>query len=132
MVWPWVPKWDPATPIFSWATFNTNFSINTMTPNPNCTVATLTTVSALLLLPDREELNQFITAVNSFHPTLKYTWEISDTYLAFLNKKSFYRRQRFMHYKPADSHGYLLYSTSHPSHVKSSIPDSHFLRLRRL
>ena len=27
----------------------------------------------------REELNQFITAVNSFHPDLKYTWEISDT-----------------------------------------------------
>ena len=27
----------------------------------------------------REDLNQFITAVNSFHPALKYTWEISDT-----------------------------------------------------
>ena len=27
----------------------------------------------------REELNQFITAFNSFHPALKYTWEISDT-----------------------------------------------------
>ena len=24
----------------------------------------------------REELNQFITAVNSFHPPLKFTWEI--------------------------------------------------------
>ena len=33
----------------------------------------------------REELNQFITAVNSFHPALKYTWEISDTSLAFLD-----------------------------------------------
>ena len=31
----------------------------------------------------REDLNQFITAVNSFHPALKYTWEISDTSLAF-------------------------------------------------
>ena len=28
----------------------------------------------------REELNQFITAVNSFHPALKYTWEISNTF----------------------------------------------------
>ena len=35
-------------------------------------------------------------------------------------------------YKPTDSHGYLLYSSSHPSHVKNSIPYSHFLRLRRL
>jgi len=33
----------------------------------------------------REELNQFITAVNSFHPAHKYTWEISDTSLAFLD-----------------------------------------------
>ena len=35
----------------------------------------------------REELTQFITAVNSFHPALKYTWEISDTSLAFLDIK---------------------------------------------
>ena len=34
-----------------------------------------------------EELNQFITAVNSFHLALKYTWEISDTSLAFLDIK---------------------------------------------
>ena len=27
----------------------------------------------------REELNQCITAVKSFHPSLKYTWEISDS-----------------------------------------------------
>ena len=35
----------------------------------------------------KEELNQFITAVNSFHPALKYTWEISNTSLAFLDIK---------------------------------------------
>ena len=33
----------------------------------------------------REELDQFITSVNSFHPALKYTWEISETSLAFLD-----------------------------------------------
>ena len=37
-----------------------------------------------------------------------------------------------MHYKPTDSHSYLLYSSSHPSHVNNSIPYSQFLRLRRL
>ena len=35
----------------------------------------------------REELNQFVTSVNSFHPALKYTWEISETSLAFLDIK---------------------------------------------
>ena len=32
----------------------------------------------------KEELR---TAVNSFHPALKYTWEISDSSLAFLDIK---------------------------------------------
>ena len=45
----------------------------------------------------REELNQVITAVNSFHLALKYTWEISDTCLAFLDIKLSIERQRFMH-----------------------------------
>ena len=36
---------------------------------------------------DRMELTQFITAVNSFHLALKYTWEISYTFLAFLDIK---------------------------------------------
>ena len=34
--------------------------------------------------------------------------------------------------RPTDSHSYLLHSSSHPSHVKNSIPYSQFLRLRRL
>ena len=82
----------------------------------------------------REELNQFITAVNSFHPALKYTWEISDTSSAFLDIKLSIEGNSLctsVHYKPTDSHSYLLYSSSHPSHVKNSIPYSQFLRLRR-
>ena len=35
----------------------------------------------------REELTKFTTAVNSFYLALKYTWEISDTSLAFLDIK---------------------------------------------
>ena len=77
----------------------------------------------------REELTQFITAVNSFHPALKYTWEISDTSLAFIDIKI---SCTSVYYKPTDSHSYLLYSSSHPSHVKNSIPFSQFPRLRRL
>ena len=83
----------------------------------------------------REDLNQFITAVNSFHPALKYTWEISDTSLAFLDIKVSIEGNGLctsVYYKPTDSHSYLLYSSSHPSHVKNSIPYSQFLRLRRL
>ena len=77
----------------------------------------------------REELTQFITAVNSFHPALKYTWGISDTSLAFLDIKISIEGNGLctsVYYKPTDSHSYLLYSSSHPSHVKNSISFSQF------
>ena len=83
----------------------------------------------------REELDHFITSVNSFHPALKYTWEISETSLAFLDIKVSISGNALctsVHYKPTDSYSYLLYSSSQPSHVKNSIPYSQFLRLRRL
>ena len=78
----------------------------------------------------REELNQFITSVNSFHPALKYTWEISETSLAFLDIKVSISGNGLcssVHYKPTDSHSCLLYSSSH-----TSITCSQFLRLRCL
>ena len=64
----------------------------------------------------KEELTQFITAVNSFHPALKYTWEISDTSLAFLDIKISIEGNGLctsVYYKPTDSHSYLLYSSSY-------------------
>ena len=68
----------------------------------------------------REELNQFINSVNSFHPALKYTWEISENSLAFLDIKPSINDNGLsisVHYKPTDSHNYLLHSFSHPQHI---------------
>ena len=83
----------------------------------------------------KEELTQSITAIDSFHPALKYTWEICDTSLAFLDIKISIEGNSLstsVYYKPTDSHSYLLYSSSHPSHVKNSILLSQFLRFRCL
>ena len=83
----------------------------------------------------KEELEQFIGFVNSFHPALKFTWEISETSVTFLDINISVQDNKLatsVHYKPTDSHSYLLYSSSHPSHFKDSIPYSQFLRLRRL
>ena len=78
-----------------------------------------------------------LTAVNSFYRALKYTWDISDTPLAFRDIKVSIEGNgscTSVQYKPADSHSYLLYSSSHLyiSHVKNSIRYSQFLWLRRL
>ena len=80
----------------------------------------------------REELNQFIAAVNSFLPALKNIWEISNTSLAFLDIKVSIEGNGLctsVHCKPTDSHNYLLCSSSHPLHDKNSISYFQFLRL---
>ena len=109
MVWPWVPKWYPATPIFLQATLNTSFynqyndPITELYPHyiDDCISAPST----------REELNQVITTVNLFHPALKYTWEISDTSIAFLDIKVSIKGNGLytsVLYKPAESHSSLF------------------------
>ena len=75
----------------------------------------------------RKELNLFINLVNYFHPALKYTWEISENSLAFFDIKLAINDNGLptsVHYKPTDSHNYLLHSSSHPQHVKNAIPFS--------
>ena len=71
----------------------------------------------------REELTQFITAVNSFYPTLNYACEISDTSLAFLDIKISNLGNGLC---TTDSHNYLFYPSSHPSHEKRSMSFSQF------
>ena len=84
----------------------------------------------------KEELEWFISFVNSFHPALKFTWEMSETSVTFLNINISVQDNKLatsVHYKPTDSqHYFILYSSSHPSHIKDSIPYSQFLRLCRL
>ena len=49
--------------------------------------------------------------------------EISGTSLAFLDIKISTEDNALftsVYYKPTDSHNYLLYSSSHPSHIKNS------------
>ena len=78
--------------------------------------------TALINLKNRNDLvikaadkGQFINSVNSFHPALKYTWEISENSLAFLDIKLSINDNGLstsVHYKPTDSHNYLLHSSS--------------------
>ena len=58
-----------------------------------------------------EELNLFITSVNFFHPALKYTCEIAENSLAFLDIKLSINDNGLstsVPYKPTDSHSCTL------------------------
>ena len=59
----------------------------------------------------KEELERFIGFVNSFHPALKFTLEISETSVTFLDINISVQNNNLatsVHYKPTDSHSYLL------------------------
>ena len=82
-------------------------------------------------------LMDFITFVSSFHPSIKFTHQVSSTTLPFLDiQVSIHpdsdKLSTSVFYKPTDSHSYLNYTSCHPPSTKSSIPYSQFLRLRRL
>ena len=80
-----------------------------------------------------EELNSFLEALNSFHVTIKFTADISETSINFLDvnvtKDSIGNITADLYTKPTDSHLYLHYSSFHPKHRKQSLPYSRALRL---
>ena len=83
----------------------------------------------------KSEIEDFATYVNGFHPSLKFTWSISDEQLPFLDlylKPTSDRLITSIYYKETDTHSYLNYTSSHPIRCKNSIPYSQFLRLRRI
>ena len=83
-----------------------------------------------------ESLNDFIEHLNSVHPSIKFTAEISKDCVNFLDTKihldSNGNLWTDLYCKPTDSHSYLNYKSAHPYHCKKSLPYSQFLRLRRI
>lgn len=85
----------------------------------------------------KENLVRFIDHLSNFHPSLQFTHTISSSSVSFLDilisiqPDSVYLATSVF-YKETDSHSYLLYSSSHPTPTKNSIPYSQFLRLKRL
>ena len=68
----------------------------------------------------REELCSFLDALNSFHETIRFTADISETSVNFLDVKvTKYNEVNIttdLYTKPTDSHLYLHYSSFHPKH----------------
>jgi hypothetical protein len=83
----------------------------------------------------RDELQRFVEHLNEQVPTIKFTVEVSEKEISFLDvkiKKAGDRLITDLFTKATDSHDYLLYSSAHPQRCKDSIPYSQFLRIRRI
>ena len=83
----------------------------------------------------RNSLLKFIEYLNRVHPTIKFTSDISDREIAFLDLTIYIQHSQLhtrLYTKPTDRHKYLNYSSEHPISLKISIPYSQFWRLKRI
>ena len=81
------------------------------------------------------ELHFFLARLNSFHETIKSTWEIGYREISFLDVRVLIEDGLFhtdVYSKPTDAHQYLNYKSCHSPHVKRGIPYGQALRFKRI
>ena len=87
----------------------------------------------------KQDIDLFIEQANTFHPTIKFTAEISETEITFLDTVV-YKGERFQneaildvktHYKPTETFQYTHYSSCHPPGVKKGFIKGEAIRLLR-
>ena len=88
---------------------------------------------------DRKDIDLFLEQANNYHPTIKFTAEISDTEITYLDT-CVYKGQRFKresildvrtHFKPTESFQYTEFSSCHPPGVWKGVIKGEALRLLR-
>ncbi len=83
-----------------------------------------------------EELEKFVSHLNSCHETIKFTMDASTEKINFLDTTLHVDTEgnlwTDLYCKPTDSHSYLHYQSAHPPHCKRSLPYSQALRLKRI
>jgi hypothetical protein len=83
----------------------------------------------------KSELEDFIQYLNNNHDTIKFTSDISETEIAFLDTVAYIDNNKIktkLYKKPTDNKQYLHFNSEHPQHVKEAIPYAQALRYRRI
>jgi hypothetical protein len=85
----------------------------------------------------RDQLDKFVKYLNDGHTTIKFTMECSSEKVCFLDTWLIKDQETNELYttvytKPTDTHDYLDFSSSHPSHCKTAGPKGQLLRIRRI
>lgn len=74
---------------------------------------------------DMDRLTIFYELLNELNPSIKFTMEINDNKLPFLDVlviKEDTKISTDVYYKPTDTHQYLHFGSCHPHHTKTAIP----------
>ncbi|XP_062619790.1 uncharacterized protein LOC134281322 [Saccostrea cucullata] len=90
----------------------------------------------LIWTESSEDLHAFMSHLNEFHRTIKFTYEHSTEEINFLDTtvriNNLGELSTTLYTKPTDAHLYLHYNSNHPKHMLRSIPFSQALRIRRI
>ncbi|XP_053391365.1 uncharacterized protein LOC128554143 [Mercenaria mercenaria] len=83
-----------------------------------------------------DELKKFIELLNTVHPMIKFTYNISESEVSFLDVDvsidDEHNISTNVHVKPTNIHQYVDYSSCHPKACKNGIPYSQAKRYRRI
>lgn len=88
---------------------------------------------------NKEDIEFFIEQANAYHPTIKFTAEVSQIETTFLDT-TVYKGERFekerildvrTHFKPTETFQYTHFKSSHPAGVKTGFVKGEALRLLR-
>ena len=84
----------------------------------------------------KEQLDNFINAINEKHPTIKFDFEISQQQVNFLDTTVYIEENNIiktkLYTKETDTHNYLHRKSVHPEKLKRTIPYGQALRVRRI
>ena len=122
---PW-QKRDLVSLVYSRDTWKNCFLLSMNIPYQYYTNDILTTSLELLHVLEKNY-------VTNFNPSVMYTYTTSDNTVTFLDLELTIENNHiksYFHFKPTDSHNYLLFSSSHPSSCKHSITFSQMLRIK--
>jgi hypothetical protein len=90
----------------------------------------------IIFTGSREELLLFKAFMNDLHPTIKFTFNHSDSFINFLDitiyKNALGQIHTTLYRKPTDTLSLLHFNSHHPPHIKTSIIYSQVLRYNRL
>jgi hypothetical protein len=84
-----------------------------------------------------ENLQKFMEYMNTQHPTIKFTFEISQIEIPFLDTlvridPTTRKMYTTLYSKPTDTHSYVHFTSSHNKSTLTKSPFGQFLRLRRI
>ena len=95
-------------------------------------------IDDIIMLYDHgeEELAKLLDHMNTFHPTIKFTYEFSRESVNFMDIKIMKAPDgkiiTDLYTKATDAHAYLYYTSCHPPHTSKSLPYSQALRICKI